>query len=89
MVSGDRKRQSREEDTTDEPPFRYSKTFNVGRASVETKVHEATSEEDDAAVSSFVDMLLTSSEVGREFAKKSLSIRNANRSAEDEIAIEM
>ena len=68
-------------------PFTYTKVFAVGRYKFQDP-RKDTSREDAALVSSFVDELLATSVAGREFAKHSLSIRNAIRGHGEDISTE-
>jgi len=90
MESGGlRKGKTDEEKTVEEaPPFSYKRTFGVGTSRVQEQA-EAIMGDDQALVSSFVEELLRSSAAGREFAKNSLSLRNATRATGEEISTEM
>jgi hypothetical protein len=80
---------SEHEKEGEEPhPFRYSRTFEVGRRRSQEQA-EAIMGDDQELVSSFVDELLRSSAAGREFAKNSLSIRNATRSPGEKVSTDM
>ena len=76
-------------DMGEEPrPFTYKKMLGIGRHTHEKQITEMIGE-DQAVVSTMVDELLRSSAAGREFAKNSLSIRNANRDDDEEISTDM
>jgi len=90
MESGGRKKvRSDDEKTVDEAPlFSYKRTFGVGTSKVQEQT-EAIIGDDQALVSSFVEELLRNSAAGREFAKNSLSLRNATREKGEEISTQM
>jgi hypothetical protein len=69
-------------------PYRYHRTFGVGRNALHNQVEEVIGDDQDA-VSSFVDELLRSSAVGREFAKNSLSFKNLTREKGEDISTDL
>jgi hypothetical protein len=69
-------------------PFTYKKMLGIGRHTHEKQITEMIGE-DQAVVSTMVDELLKSSAIGREFARNSLSIRNATREEDEEISTNM
>ena len=73
----------------DPSPFSYNSTFRDGRYKLPEQRPRSTAAEDQALVSSFVDELLRNSVAGREFAKNSLSVRNATRPPGEDISTEM
>jgi len=90
MESGGHKKvkTDREREEEGAPPFSYRRTFGVGGHKLQEQT-DAIIGDDQAVVSSFIDELLNGSVAGREFAKKSLSIRNATRGADEAISTEM
>ncbi len=77
-LRGRRTRPSKILDEDGSRPFRYRRRFRTGGMALERTTGGA-AVNDLATVSSFVEELLATSKVGREFAENSLSIKNSTK----------